>query len=190
MATMTEIEKDHPMRKAWEEYRQTDDYANTRHWAHGDHVDGSLWAAFCEGWKHRALLRQLPAPSPAPAPLPEGMALVPREPTDEMLSEGHGAMVEVHVQGNFGECGGLGWNEARACWDAMLAASPGVQDQGVPTCEWHEDDGLYHSACGGTFEIIDGTPTDNRMTHCCYCGGRLVTVVVQDSDGKGEWHEP
>jgi phosphate-selective porin len=37
---------------AWQSYRLTDDYANTRRWALEDaHVDGSLWAAFIEGWR-------------------------------------------------------------------------------------------------------------------------------------------
>lgn len=52
MNIQTEIPRTHPMRAAWEDYKQTDEYANTRKWARDvAHVDGSLWAAFCEGWK-------------------------------------------------------------------------------------------------------------------------------------------
>jgi hypothetical protein len=51
MPTESPMPKDHPLMKAWEEYKQTDDYANTRKWAlHAEHVDGSLWAAFSQGW--------------------------------------------------------------------------------------------------------------------------------------------
>lgn len=46
-----EIQKGHPMRDAWELYRATDAYANTRNWALKEaHVDGSLWAAFIAGY--------------------------------------------------------------------------------------------------------------------------------------------
>jgi hypothetical protein len=37
---------------AWTAYKQTDDYANTRHWVKQEEaVDGSLWAAFERGWR-------------------------------------------------------------------------------------------------------------------------------------------
>lgn len=48
---LTPLSKDHPMLKAWEEYKQTEEFANTGHWAKfPDHTVGSLWAAFCVGW--------------------------------------------------------------------------------------------------------------------------------------------
>ena len=56
--TQTPIPEKHPLKIAWEEYKKTDDYANTRRWAAKDeHVDGSLWAAFEQGWA-RLLLHQ------------------------------------------------------------------------------------------------------------------------------------
>jgi hypothetical protein len=51
MPTESPMPKDHPLMKAWEQYKVTDDYTNTRKWAHhAEHVDGSLWAAFSQGW--------------------------------------------------------------------------------------------------------------------------------------------
>ena len=48
---MTDVPSTDPMMVAWESYRASANYANTRKWATKDrHVDGSLWAAFCEGW--------------------------------------------------------------------------------------------------------------------------------------------
>ncbi len=45
------VQLDHPMKVAWDDYSESDDYKNTRKWALRDaHVDGSLWAAFCAGW--------------------------------------------------------------------------------------------------------------------------------------------
>lgn len=42
------------------------------------------------------------------------------------------------------------------------------------TCEWTEnEDGLWDSACGGMFEVLEGTPIENAMNYCSYCGKRL-----------------
>jgi len=39
------------------------------------------------------------------------------------------------------------------------------------TCVWAEDEnGIYETECGNAFELNDGTPADNGMTYCCYCG--------------------
>lgn len=49
---MTPVPKDHPLSVAWEKYKATDDFANTKKWAiHPEHVDGSLWAAFMAGFQ-------------------------------------------------------------------------------------------------------------------------------------------
>lgn len=49
--TMAPVPNDHPMMIAWQAYKTTDEYANTRKWAlHEAHVDGSLWAAFVAGF--------------------------------------------------------------------------------------------------------------------------------------------
>lgn len=45
------VDKEGPLWKAWEQYIQSEAYANTKKWAlHAEHVDGSLWAAFMVGW--------------------------------------------------------------------------------------------------------------------------------------------
>lgn len=52
-----EVPLDHPMRAAWEAYKQTEDYRNTLRWAAApidpENVVGSLWAAFVKGWEAR-----------------------------------------------------------------------------------------------------------------------------------------
>jgi hypothetical protein len=51
MSEMIPIASDAPVMKAWEVYKATDDYANTKRWAlESEHTDGSLWAAFLQGW--------------------------------------------------------------------------------------------------------------------------------------------
>lgn len=52
MSDMRPLSKDDPRMKAWDAYKATADYRNTRTWAQQEgHVDGSLWAAFLEGWE-------------------------------------------------------------------------------------------------------------------------------------------
>lgn len=44
-----------------------------------------------------------------------------------------------------------------------------------PTCTWRaDDDGVYQTECGNAFVLNDGTPKDNRMAYCCYCGKVLL----------------
>jgi hypothetical protein len=45
------VPKDHPLMKAWENFKDSDDFANSKRWAaHPEHLDGSLWALFDAGW--------------------------------------------------------------------------------------------------------------------------------------------
>src|SRR5215813_4795445 len=63
MSTMTPVRDDDPRMKAWKVYSASDEYANTKKWAlHAEHVEGSLWAAFIEGFAAAADLRGRVAP--------------------------------------------------------------------------------------------------------------------------------
>ena len=50
-------------------------------------------------------------------------------------------------------------------------------------CQWllddpsDEDDRLWATSCGEMFQLVDGTPEDNRLRHCAYCGGKLEVVI-------------
>lgn len=44
------VPRDHPLMIAWEEWRQSDQYANTLKWA-GESNVGNLWAAFSAGFQ-------------------------------------------------------------------------------------------------------------------------------------------
>lgn len=51
MPVEQQLPKDHPLIVAFEAYKQTDEYQNTKLWAkEPKHVDGSLWAAFMNGY--------------------------------------------------------------------------------------------------------------------------------------------
>lgn len=80
-------------------------------------------------WTLRPVFKSDDEPSPlldrinAALALPkEDGVFVPREPTDAMLDEGNSAI--EHKTGPWGECPGLSWADARACYKAMLAAAP------------------------------------------------------------------
>jgi hypothetical protein len=40
-------------------------------------------------------------------------------------------------------------------------------------CVWVRDCGAWATSCDHVFEIIDGTPTENGMKYCCFCGCHL-----------------
>ncbi len=49
-------------------------------------------------------------------------------------------------------------------------------------CRWSQnEDGYYDTACGQAFVMESGTPIDNGMHYCCYCGKRLVEVPYSDA---------
>lgn len=51
MGAMTPVPNDDPLMVAWNEYKASEEYRNTKKWAaFEEHVDGSLWAAFLAGW--------------------------------------------------------------------------------------------------------------------------------------------
>jgi hypothetical protein len=48
-------------------------------------------------------------------------------------------------------------------------------------CYWIEDDDdVWDTECGNRFEIIDGTPHENYMHWCPYCGKSLQEVQLDD----------
>lgn len=43
-------------------------------------------------------------------------------------------------------------------------------------CEWREDWDAWATSCRHMFEFTDGTPEDNHMKYCPFCGGILRPV--------------
>lgn len=49
------------------------------------------------------------------------------------------------------------------------------EKQAEKTCEWKEDeDGAWDTGCKNTAILIEGTPKENEMHFCWYCGGRII----------------
>ena len=55
-------------------------------------------------------------------------------------------------------------------------------------CTWWQDgdsdSGTYGTSCGHYFSITDGTPKDNKMQWCCYCGKKLVQELITEDDDE------
>ena len=53
------------------------------------------------------------------------------------------------------------------------------------TCTWQQDgdsdSGVYGTSCGHYFQIGDGTPDDNKMAWCCYCGKKLAQELITEN---------
>ena len=77
------------------------------------------------------------------------------------------------------------WDKARDIVDKRLRAALAQQDE-PETCTWHQDgdsdSGVYATSCGHYFNLEDGTPEDNKMQWCCYCGKKLVQELITEDD--------
>ena len=50
-------------------------------------------------------------------------------------------------------------------------------------CTWIEDEnGCWDTSCDNAFEIAEGTPEENHMKFCCYCGRSLDQELYEDED--------
>jgi hypothetical protein len=46
---------------------------------------------------------------------------------------------------------------------------------GSTQCNWQEDeDGDWDTSCSHRFSLNEGTPTENNMKFCCYCGASVI----------------
>lgn len=55
-----------------------------------------------------------------------------------------------------------------------------------PTCQWKMNDpyegDFYGTSCGEAFTLIDGTPTENKMRFCPYCGRRIQERAAAEEE--------
>ena len=75
------------------------------------------------------------------------------------------------------------WMKANRDLEAALAEPVQEPD----TCTWQQDgdntSGAYGTSCRHYFHLEDGTPEDNKMKWCCYCGKRLAQeLITEDED--------
>ena len=48
--------------------------------------------------------------------------------------------------------------------------------------EWDETHDKWDSECGNSFQFITGTPTENEMQFCPYCGKQISEYLFQEDD--------
>lgn len=47
-------------------------------------------------------------------------------------------------------------------------------------CKWVQDEeDVWNTDCGNNFIINEGSPIDNNMKYCCYCGKQIKTVLFE-----------
>lgn len=44
------------------------------------------------------------------------------------------------------------------------------------TCNWWFGEYAWHTGCMKFFEITSGSPFENGMIYCCYCGSKIKEV--------------
>lgn len=54
----------------------------------------------------------------------------------------------------------------------------------METCTWFNEFATdrYDTDCGSSFTLNDGTPSDNRMKFCCFCGKPIVEEFEEEED--------
>lgn len=59
----------------------------------------------------------------------------------------------------------------------------------METCEWSysESEEMWESACGDAWNFEEGTPEDNHMQYCPFCG-RKLTMRAADVCPSGALH--
>lgn len=53
-------------------------------------------------------------------------------------------------------------------------------------CKWEredEDSDIWLTNCGTAFTLNEGTPKENRMKFCCFCGRKIKTVKYNQRRG-------
>ena len=61
----------------------------------------------------------------------------------------------------------------------------GQEKAPVVPCVWQEDwEGTWETACKNKWVFNEGTPEDNRMKFCCYCGKPLKQNVYVEEGGE------
>ena len=106
MNASAEVPRNHPMRAAWEAYKASGAYQASLRWAtevtitahdgsnhinvRHPHIDGAMWAAFCEGWKTAGGAEpfvQAPRPKPDPEAKWHGKYLTEDEIVADMIAK-------------------------------------------------------------------------------------------------------
>ena len=121
----------------------------------------------------KKLLEQQPSPEPVDfvSLLREADEIVRGKPTWKRFIDGTPLSNDIAV-----------WMTVFAQDVARRSAPPQQPAPEPETCTWFQDgdsdSGLYSTSCRRYFNLEEGTPEDNRMQWCCYCGKKLVQELI------------
>jgi hypothetical protein len=87
----------------------------------------------------------------------------------------------VHVNGFEVQRGEIGGHNRGHGWAVLLSS---IADKHLTKveCGWTrtpsiiEDEDTWTTLCGNVWMFVEGTPQDNGMKFCCYCGRPLVQI--------------
>lgn len=85
------------------------------------------------------------------------------------------------------------WEYAVTRWHygrpALLGVFRGGGHSVSESCTWTKwpDVDTWDTQCGDAFVFIDGTPTENSMKFCCYCGKPLMEKQASQEEFEDVW---
>ena len=57
-----------------------------------------------------------------------------------------------------------------------------VEGGGMDICAWREEDGCWRTDFYHEFVINEGTPRENDMKYCCYCGKLIEEFPEEEQE--------
>ena len=65
--------------------------------------------------------------------------------------------------------------------DNILSSIERNNKRKLSYCSWTQaDDHAYETSCGQSFCLDEGSPEDNEMVFCCYCGKHLYHTLTKE----------
>ncbi len=107
--------------------------------------------------------------------------------TIEVINTGKGTnenaqyKYRVLVSGEEIQRGEIGGHNRSHGWAVLLSS---IADKHLTKveCGWThttsiiEDEGIWETLCGNAFMFVEGTPQDNKIKFCCYCGRPIIQI--------------
>jgi len=76
---------------------------------------------------------------------------------------------DIPPQDKFGDCSKLE--------EALEQSNKEYANQCPPECKWElysEEENVYGTSCDNLYQIMNGSPKDNEMEYCSYCGKKIA----------------
>ena len=85
------------------------------------------------------------------------------------------------------ECPVAHYHMPRTCAAGLIEDCPNRVPSAAEVCHWSQDDSdAWMTECRKAYGINEGTPEENRMKFCPFCGKELVGVPYVEELETGE----